>query len=217
MVDAILSFYEVVIDGVLVGENLESFLLRILADNGLYCARGNVVYDFGYHVAMALYKAHYGDFRLEASALVVFGFLVLVLVLFLSADVGFVNFNFTGKDVFILRIDFADSVIEKPSSFLSNADHFGKLDAGNAFLGSRKKIDSEEPFIERELRLSKDRPGADGEFQAAVVALVGFTIRECVGVLASTMRAVDAIGEALGGKIFNASIFRGELLVKLLY
>jgi hypothetical protein len=217
MVDAILSFYEVVIDGVLVGENLELILSGVLADNGLYRARGNVVHDFGYYVALALYEAHYGDFRLEASALVVFGFLVLVLVLFLSADVGFVNFDLAGKDAFILHVDFADSVVEKPCCFLSNTDHFGKLDAGNAFLRSRKKIDSKKPLVERELRLSKDRTSTDGEFQATVVAFVGFTIGEGVYVLASAMRAIDTIGKALGGKMFNASIFGGELLVKLLY
>jgi len=49
------------------------------------------------------------------------------------------------------------------------------------------------------------------------MAFVGFTIGEGVYVLASTVWAVDTIGKALGGKIFNASIFRRELLVKLLY
>lgn len=156
VVDVILGLHEVSINSVLVGENLESFLLRILADNSLYRARGNVVNNFGYYVALALYKAHHGDFRLEALALVVFGFLVLVLVLFLSADVGFVNFDFTEKDVFILRVDFADSMIQEPSCFLSNADYFGKLYARNAFLGSGEKIDGKKPFVERELRLSKD-------------------------------------------------------------
>jgi len=143
-----LSFYEVVIDGVLVGENLESFLLRVLADNGLYRARGNVVYDFGNNFALTLYKAHHGDFRLEASALIVFGFLVFVLVFFLSAYVCFVNFDLAGKDALILSVDFADSVIQEPSCFLSNADHFGKLYAGNAFLGSGEKIDSKKPLVE---------------------------------------------------------------------
>lgn len=73
------------------------------------------------------------------------------------------------------------------------------------------------PLVERELRPAKDRTSTNCEFQAAVVAFVGFTIGEGVNVLESTMRAVDAIGKALGGKIFNACIFGGELFVTLLY
>lgn len=61
VVDPVLSFDEVVINCVLIGENLESFLLCILVDYGLYCA---VVYNFSYHVALALHKAHHSDFSL---------------------------------------------------------------------------------------------------------------------------------------------------------
>jgi len=217
MVDPVSRLYDVVIYCEFVRVKLAALLLGIAVNNIADRFGVHAVYGFGHYVTLALNNPDHGGLCFGAASLIAGGFLIDGLVLFFTAHIGFVNLHLAGEHRLILAVDFADSVIQKPGRLLSNADHFGKLNARNTFPGRGEKIDSEKPLIERELGLSKDRPCSDGKFQAAIVALIGLVIRERIDVLTSAIRAVNAVCKASGGKIFNASIFGGEFFVKLLY
>lgn len=126
---------------------------------------------------------------------------------FASAKVGFINFNFAGKGILALDIDFTDSVIKEPCCLLRNAYHLGKLYARDTLLGSGKEINRKKPLIERELGITENRASTNGELSTARGALEGLTIRKRINVLMPAMRAINPFPEAGFEKVLMASIF----------
>lgn len=217
MIYAIFGLYNPIVYRKFIGIELSALLLGVTGDKIADSFGINAIDSLGDHTPIAFHNTNHWGLSFGTAPLIAGSFLVGGLVLFFASDIGFINLHLPGEKRLILAINFADSVIQKPGRLLGNTDHFGKLNRGDTLLRGGEKVDSEKPLVKRELGLSEDRPRSDGEFQAAIMALIGLVIRERIDVLTSAIRAVNAVCKASGGKIFNASILRGELLVKLLY
>jgi len=187
---------------------------------GYHGGKFGIVYVIDYlcdNLAIALNDANNRGLRLGRSALRPLDLVSAMLVYLASAEVGLIHFDLAGEWVLALGVDFADTMIEEPSRLLRNAYHFGKLYARNTLLARREKIDSEKPFIERELRLTEDRSSAKRKLFAASGALVGLAVAKGIDVLMAAMRAVNAIAEAGLKKVVIASVFVREPRIELFY
>ena len=134
-----------------------------------------------------------------------------VLVLFESADEGFIAFNRSEKLTVVLLHCFAQAVIHEPSGFLSDADMLRELHGGNALARSGQKVDRDEPFFESHLALAENRSGLDREVLLALRAAVTLAAAESINRRVSAVRAILAVAETDARESSAASFFIAEV------
>src|SRR5215218_3302993 len=105
-----------------------------------------------------------------------------MLVAFLAADIGFVNFydlvratEAAGHLAFIHG--FTDAMHHEPSGFVAAAYHAMHLQCTHSLLAGIEQVDREAPFAERYLATLAYGIDRDGELLAAGIAL------ECAGTM----------------------------------
>jgi len=216
MIDPILRLANAVIGGKAVGVDCDR-AKRVFIDHSGKLGIVHAVNYLSHNLALALDHAYDRGLCLSRSALCSLGFIGRMLVNLAPAKVGLVHLDFARERILALGVDLADTVIKEPGRFLSNAYHLGKLNAGDAFLGSGKKIDGEEPLIEGKLGFAEDRARPKRELLATCGALVRLAIAKGVSVFVAAMGAVDALAKASLEKIGVASVFVREPRGKLFY
>jgi hypothetical protein len=135
-----------------------------------------------------------------------------VLVAFLAADKGFVDFDHPTKrpvERFGLR-GLAKPVRHEPSSLLSDADIASELGASDSFLVAGDQPDCDEPFAQRELRIFEDRSNLDRETLSAVAALMRLIIGEVVNLHSAAVRAERPVGPSDRAEMSDAALLVRE-------
>jgi len=160
-----------VIGNTIVGIKLRpkfDFAVNLVVDNGqaAHLQRGS---DY----SPALTFAHSENGSLSDRPASGFQLLVLVLVLFLTADEAFVQFH----DAAQLRqvrpsARFPQAVKHEPCRLLRDADFFRQLQRRDAFAGGDEQVHGIEPLVQRNVRPLKDGASSDGEVQFARVAAI---------------------------------------------
>jgi hypothetical protein len=86
------------------------------------------------HWTSTFTQAHYGFLTYRTATSI--QLLSEVLVLFLAANIGFINFDFTRKNATAIGASLTNTIGKKPSGFLSDTKFLGKLNAGNSLASS---------------------------------------------------------------------------------
>lgn len=143
-----------------------------------------------------------------------------VLILLLTANVGFINFHRLATHWLIGlpgKPRLADALGQKPCAFLRHAQITCHLSRGDALAGRGHHVDGHEPLMQGKLGLSQNRAGADAEMLAAVPAAVGH--RDMVDafgyVQAAAMGAGNTRRPTLVFEEFASGIFVRKLLKEL--
>jgi hypothetical protein len=134
----------------------------------------------------------------------------------LSANVGFVNLNVTGKHRVILCHEFgADQVAHPPCRFVRHANLAFNLLGGDPTASASHQVHREEPPVQRGRRLRKDRSGERVQVVAAGVAVPCGAIRHLVELAQAlalrALRVGAVFGVALTPEPFKAGRVVGEL------
>jgi len=125
-------------------------------------------------------------------------------VLFLAADVGFIDFHgftFAAERAKLAVLHrFANTVSEKPSGFHAALEHPLNLTGRNALLAGAHQVDHLKPQVQGKVAILEDSPHADSEGATAGIALakanpaaLALQAPDAVGVTVATMRASRAI------------------------
>lgn len=84
----------------------------------------------------------------------------------------------------------------EPSRFLGNLQVFCELRRCNALFVGRDQPDSGKPLAQRQLGILENRADLDRKPLAAVMAFVGFLVREVHDALRGTVWAIGAVAPA---------------------
>jgi len=107
-------------------------------------------------------------------------FLVLVLVGFLPADVGFVDFDDAGELAEILAARLAQPAEDEPRGLLRDANFLRQLHRRDALARGHNEIHRVNPLVQRNVRPLENSAGANREILFALVAAVeaAFALRD---------------------------------------
>src|SRR4051794_4712913 len=182
----------------LMGKPIEAMIGRKLI--GMDCRAGfNVIHDFIMdHVAVcrldrrgpgtpaALPHSENGGFPNGTAPST--QLLVSVLVSFLPANVGFVDFNYAAQLFELVAASLAKPSENEPCGFLCDADLFRKLHRRDALACSDDEVHRVNPLMQRNVRPLEDRASANREIRLALVAAV-----------VSALARGDTVADAAGG------------------
>lgn len=130
---------------------------------------------------------------------------------FLTADVGFINFDNALQFVDVVPARLTEPLEHKPRRFLRNAYLFAQLKRRDAFTGRNEQIHRVYPLVKRNVRTLKDRASPNGENE------LGTGVTSILAVLADgdafaglTSGANDAIRPESGFEIKPSSLGVGN-------
>ncbi len=166
------------------------------------------------HLAFAFHHANHWRFARATAT----GSVIIVLVIALArraADIGFIHFNYAGKQRTVILHGLTDAVSDRPRSLNGQFQIPRKLAAGDALLGIQNQRDSQKPFLHRKPRVKEDRPDGNGKRLPAGVAVVTQLTLERVGVRRAAIPADRGFSPAGFLKMPDARFLRGELAIDL--
>lgn len=136
----------------------------------------------------------------------------------LSTNIGFINFNLSGKWVNAFAHKLADMGKHSPCRLVGNAKFPLKLFGGDTRLSRGHKVCGIEPRAKRSRRLVKDCSSGRRDLITAAVALIhlaGLYTVKLAGLFANW--AINHFGKAVLPKPFKTGVVIGELVVEVLY
>jgi len=188
----------------IVGEDGISVLVYVLVNEAVQGLAGAVLDDAETDAAAALHRAD--DEGLVAGE-------AAPLAGMLSADPRFVHFhNGVQKRLVLVLHRSSDAVRQVPRRLVGDAEHALELVGADAPLGLADHVDSEEPFPQRQVRVVKDGPDADGELIAAAVAFELAAFLNAGNRRAFATGAGDALRPAQLFQVLMALVFATEAL-----
>jgi hypothetical protein len=174
--------------------------------------------DSGANLSATLQRSEHNSFVFSACTSDAALPLVNVHVSRLTADEGFVNFDFTvqlAPEEFILQSQ-ANPMQHEPSGFLSDAQITRNLATADSVLAVGKQPHCREPLVQTERRILADSSDLDGELASRMMARTlpsAASAIEGADILRPTSRANDnPIRPAADGQILNANVGVREVL-----
>jgi hypothetical protein len=135
--------------------------------------------------------------------------LVKMAIRFLAADVHLVHFDDALEQFGVISTGFAETLKNKPSGFLSNADLFRQLHRTDSFAGSHKQVHSVNPLVKWDMRAFKDRPCPNSEVQTASVTAVIAALPSGNAIFCLTGGTDRAIGPQTRFKVLSSGFSVG--------
>lgn len=141
----------------------------------------------------------------------------LVLIAFLAADVGFINFDYASQlfQVFTAA-SLTQPVKHEPSGLLSDSDFFGKLKGRNTLASRDEQVHGVQPLVKWDMGPLKDRSSPDGKILIAIIASIVTLLawRDALAI-GRANGALDSIRPQARFKISSRRLFVGEHLEQL--
>jgi hypothetical protein len=160
--------------------------------------------------------AHSEDSRFADRSASCLELLGLVLVLFDSADIGFINFD----DALELRqiiaaAGFPQPMQHEPSRLLRDPDFLGELHAGDALPGRHKQVHRVNPFVQGNVAALENRASAHREVFLALVAAIEAFLANCNALFQAAYRTLRAVRPKAAFKICPGRFLIREHFEKL--
>ena len=95
-----------------------------------------------------------------------------MLVRFFASNVSFVYLDRAAQFLQIVAARLADSMEQKPSSFLSDTDLLGELERADTLAGGDEQIHGIQPLMQRDMRALEDRTSSDGKILSASITAI---------------------------------------------
>ena len=116
--------------------------------------------------------AHSVDGRFTRAAGSGMQFLSLVLVTFLAADEGLINFDDALQVSEVVSASFAQALQHKPRGLLRDPDFLRQLHGRDALARGDEQVHCVNPLVQRNVRALEDRTGANREIFLALIAAI---------------------------------------------
>ena len=204
-----------VVSPMFVGEHGGGFRVNVVLDHRKQGGGAVVGFDLNHRIALALYQPDDGSFADRPTPGV--EFLGFVLVLFLAADVGFVNLDFPEQlQSFLLGHQLADLGEHSPRRFVGDTSFPLELFCRYACPGGRHEEHRVEPGAERRTGFVEDGAGSGGDVGTTPGAGIDLPPFDAmVGRYGVALGAVNTVRPASVFDVLQAGAIVGELTIEV--